>query len=430
MRKIKIKIILTILAVVFTAQACGLGPKDTGPKVELVWWKVFDDDRQVRSLIEAFEKANPNVSVRFVQKNIETFEDELIDALAAGQGPDIFSVHNDWLPKHRDKMTPAPAAILGLRELRQDFIEVLETDLVSGDQIYALPLSVDVLALYYNKDLLRSAGIALPPSSWQELVNIVPRLTRLDSLGNFQRSGVALGTADNINRAADILSLMMLQNGTPIFGKDRRGAEFDKDVRDANGDVYSPGVRALEFYTQFAQPSKTIYTWNARNNNSIDAFASGQAAMIFSYSYLAETLREKAPFLNYGVARVPQLNGANLRVNFANYWAEGVSKQSKNPQIAWQFLKFITSREILPAYYEGVKQVSPRLDIIEDQIADPEIGVFAENALTAKSFYKPDNDAVENIFLQMINDVVLRHISADDAIGAGVQKVNLLLRNL
>ena len=132
MRKIKIKIILTILAVVFTAQACGLGPKDTGPKVELVWWKVFDDDRQVRSLIEAFEKANPNVSVRFVQKNIETFEDELIDALAAGQGPDIFSVHNDWLPKHRDKMTPAPATILGLRELRQDFIEGLETDLVSG----------------------------------------------------------------------------------------------------------------------------------------------------------------------------------------------------------------------------------------------------------------------------------------------------------
>ncbi len=417
------------MAVMFTAASCGLGLKTAGPKTELVWWKVFDDSAQVGVLIEQFEKANPDVTIKFVQKDIETYEDELLDALAAAEGPDIFSIHNDWLPRHQAKMTPAPEEIFALRDLRQNFVEVAETDLIRDSQVYALPLAVDVLALYYNKDLFASAGLALPPATWEELVKIIPRFTRLDSLGNFQRSAVALGTADNVNRAPDILSLLMLQNGTKVFSRDKGRAEFAQRVQDNQGHDFIPGSRALQFYTQFADPGKDIYTWNNRNNNSIDAFASGQVAMMFSYSYLRETLADKAPFLNYAIARVPQIAAADLRVNYANYWAEGVSKQSKNAEVAWKFLKFITDKEVLEKYYEGAPQASSRLDILDNQISDPEIGVFAENALSAKSFYKPDSDAMESIFAQMINDVALRNVGVDIAIRAGAQKVDLLVRD-
>ena len=55
--------------------------------------------------------------------------------------------------------------------------------------------------------------------------------------------------------------------------------------------------------------------------------------------------------------------------------------------------------------------------------------MFAENALSAKSFYKPDSDAMENIFVQMINDVALRNVDVDAAIRAGAQKVDLLVRD-
>lgn len=429
MRKTKLKLIIPILAVMFTAAACGFAPGGQELKADLVWWKVFNDTPQTRVLIEQFKSANQGVNIKFVQKDIETYEEELLEALAAGEGPDIFSIHNDWLPRHQTKMMPAPESVFDLRDFRQNFVEVLETDLISAGKVYAVPLSIDVLALFYNKELLASAGLVFPPATWDELVNIVPRLTRLDPLGNFQLSAVALGTADNINRAPDILSLLMLQNGTRIFSGSKGRAEFGQQVKGKNGAEYVPGGRALQFYTQFADPGKDIYTWNNRNNNSIDAFAAGQVAMIFSYSYLRETLSKKAPFLNYAVAKMPQMAGADLRVNYANYWAEGVSKQSKNAEIAWKFLKFITSKEALTKYYEGEKQISPRLDILDGQIADPEIGVFAENALSAKSYYKPDSDAMENIFAQMINDVALRDIPINDAIRAAEQKTNLLLRN-
>src|SRR3990167_8225981 len=159
------KLLILSLAIVFTAQSCNR-QQPRPEEIELTWWKPFDDARIVEPLISEFQKVYPNVRVNYTQKNIENYEDELRDALAAGEGPDIFSIHNDWLPKHKAKMTPAPEKIFGLKDLRQNFVEVLETDLVSDSQVYALPLAVDVLALFYNKDLFASAGLALPPETW------------------------------------------------------------------------------------------------------------------------------------------------------------------------------------------------------------------------------------------------------------------------
>ena len=426
-QKLISKLLVIALAVSFTAQFCNRqGPRPE--EVELTWWKPFDDARIVEPLISEFQKAYPHVRVNYIQKNIENYEDELRDALAEGSGPDIFSIHNDWLPKHKAKIAPAPDSIFSLRELKENFLEVAGDDLTEDGKVYAAPLAVDVLAVYYNKDILSSAGIPRPPASWQELIDMVPRLTRLDNLGNFQRNAVALGTAENINRAPDILGLLMLQNGTPLYSANRDSATLDQQIQDPQGSYYSPGTRALEFYTQFANPAKLTYTWNNRSNNSIEAFGSGQAAMVFSYSYLRSTLQAKSPFLNYAVAAMPQIDPKKSRVNYANYWAEAVAKASPHQEAAWQFLKFITSKEILPKYYEAQKQVSPRLDILEQQISDPEIGVFAENALSAKSLYKPDSDVVESIFVQMIDNVILRGVAPSEAIKDATAKLNVLLR--
>ncbi|TSA44790.1 extracellular solute-binding protein [bacterium] len=422
------KIVLVLLAVVFTAQSCTGGGGTSQKNVTLVWWKPFDDYRQIQPLVDAYQKTHSGVQIQFVKKNIETYESELVNALASGTGPDIFSIHNDWLPKHKDKMAPAPDKTLSLRTFGESFVEAASTDLVADNKIYAIPLAVDTLALYYNRDMLSSAGIANPPRTWEELVAMAPKLVRQDNQGNFTRSAVAMGTADNVNRAPDILALLMLQNGTVFYNPTREVSTLDQTVNDSKGIPYSPGARALEFYTQFANPAKVTYNWNNKSNNSIEAFANSQAAMIFSYSYLRATLQTKAPFLNYAVAPVPQIDPAN-RINFANYWAESVSKQSPNAAVAWDFLNYISQKSVLTKYYDVVKQPSSRLDILQSQISDTDIGVFAENVLSAKSYYKPDSDGVENIFVQMINDVILRNVPADEAVRVGAQKINLLLRN-
>jgi len=121
--------------------------------------------------------------------------------------------------------------------------------------------------------------------------------------------------------------------------------------------------------------------------------------------------------------------GGGFKMNFANYWAEGVSKSSPNSLVAWDFLKFMTRRAQLESFYEKHKLPSSRKDILATQITDAEIGVFAEAALTAKSVYKKDAGVFDTVFLKMIDDVVLRNFSPTEAIRNATQQINLNLRD-
>lgn len=419
-------LVLLILGVTFLFANNDSKPKSKG-KVELVWWKTFEDSQNIQDMIADFTNLNPNVTIKFIKKDINSYEQELLDALAAGRGPDIFSIHNDWLPKHIDKLLPASDKLISQRLYKDTFVDVVFNDFVGDGKIYAMPMSLDVLALYYNKDLLGSSGISQPPKNWDELVRDVQKLTLIEKSGEFIHSGVALGTSSNINRAVDVLLLMMLQNGTKFYDAANTSAAFDQN-QNIGTESINPGSAALEFYTQFSNPAKTSYTWNSKSDFSIDAFTQGKVAMILSYAYMLPVVKDKAPNLNWDVTAVPQIAESTIKVNIANYWAEAVSKSSKNPTEAWQFLTFLMQKDTQKKYYEKHKLISGRRDILAEQAKDTEIGVFAESALTAKSVYKKDASVFEGIFSRMIDDVVLRNTRPEDAIRAAVQQVNLSLR--
>jgi len=421
-------ILLLILAGVVLFSS-GSKPNPSPGKIELTWWKTFETSENVQDLIADYQATHKNVTINYVKKDINSYEQELVNALASGTGPDIFTIHNDWLPKHNDKIAPMPATLMSQRVYQDTFLECATTDFVKDGKIYAVPLAVDLLALYYNKDILGTANISLPPKTWPELVTDVQKITKFSKPGVFLRSGVAMGTSDNVNRAVDILSLLMMQNGTKFYSDDLNSATFDqnKPVADSS-ESFNPGATALDFYTQFADTSKTSYTWNSRNDMSIDAFTQGKVGMMISYSYLLPTIKDRAPNLNFGVAPVPQVSSDVDKVNFANYWGESVSKASKNQLAAWDFLNFITSNAELQKYYAKHKQISSRKDLLPTQSQDTDIGVFAENALTAKSVYKQDSETFEAAFLKMINDVVLKNFTPEEAIRNATQQINLTLQ--
>lgn len=288
-------------------------------------------------------------------------------------------------------------------------------------------MSVDSLGLYYNKDLLGSAGIATPPKTWSELATQVQKLRKNDGKGYFTRSGVAMGTNSNVNRAVDILYLFMLQQGVQPFSADYTTPTFSLPVT-RNGNYFTPGASALGYYTSFADPNNVNYNWNLRSDYSIDAFANGRAAFLFSYSFTRDSILQKSPNLNFDAAPVPQPNLDDPSVNFANYWGLVVSKQSKTPGTAWTFLKFLTSKTELDKFYAATKEPASRKDLVELQIQDPNIGVFANANLTAKTFYKPDQTKMDNIFGQMIDNVILSGMSAQDALAQAQQQAATLTR--
>jgi multiple sugar transport system substrate-binding protein len=405
----------------------GGGNNQGGGKVVLNVWKTFEDSEHMDRLFEEYRAKHPNVEIVYTKKNVENYEQDLLNALASGTGPDIFSIHNSWLPKYLDKTAPAPDQSFTYKDYKDAFVDTVVKDFTKDQKIYGVALSVDSLALYYNKDLLGSEGIATPPKTWTELVNQAKKLKRSDGKGYFTRSGVALGTNKNINRAVDILYLMMLQKGAVPFAEDLSNPTFAQNVQKGGNYIY-PAREALEFYTSFADPFNPNYNWNMRSDYSIDAFANGRTALLYSYAYSRDTILLKNPNLNFDVAPVPQPNLEDPAVNFSNYWGEVVSKQSKNQAWAWDLLKSVSSKENLDKYYAGRKQPSSRKDLIELQIQDPEIGVFAFANLTAKPFYRPDQVKMDELFGKMIDNVILNGFEPDEALNQAEQQADTLVR--
>jgi ABC-type glycerol-3-phosphate transport system substrate-binding protein len=234
-----------------------------------------------------------------------------------------------------------------------------------------------------------------------------------------------MGMSANVNRAPDILQLLMLQAGVIPWSADGLSPTFGQSVTNGNTN-FNPGQDALDFYTSFANPNNDNYTWNARSDYSIDAFANGRAAFLYSYTYARPLILAKAPNLNFDVAPVPQANLDDPAVNFANYFGEVVNKQSPNSAVAWDFLKFATSKDSLDKYYATNKAPSSRKDLIGLQIQDLEIGTFANANLTAKSFYKPDDSKMDTIFNKMIDNVLLKGQSVSQALDQAQSEARVL----
>jgi len=414
------------LAVILILKGIGGG---TLQSATLEFWGVFDDRSAFDKVVHDFQSSNPGIKVLYQQLSYEEYEKNLIDALAAGTGPDIVMVHNTWLPKHGDKLKALPATIPGLKQplltvqdYKANFVDVAFNDFVFNNQIYALPLYVDTLALFYNKDILNSAGISRPPQDWEEFNSDVETITRLDGSGQIVQSGASIGTARNINRSTDLLSALMIQTGVHMTDADNKTATFSSLVNNT-----PIGETALKYYTDFANPSVRTYAWNDVQHYSVDAFTEGKTAMMFNYSHEVGDLKNKASRLNFGVAPLPQVSSTDVK-NYANYWGVGVTSASKFTNEAWKFVAYLSSKEGAQSYLSATLRPSARRDLIELQRNDLDLGVFAVQALSARSWYQIDNTAIETIFADMIDDVNFKRFSVKDSLSNAESRVNVLMQ--
>lgn len=452
--------LIVIIPVVLITSGVLKRPPSSAPAVSLTYWTVFDDTADLQSLIEAYQARRPYVSIKVQKIPEDQYEQRLLQAWALDQGPDIFSLPNTWVRKYVDFIKPLPASVrvyqyttkkvffrdqtevkpitiqtLTHSQLRQRYVDVVTSDVVlpqskrAPASTYALPLSVDTLVLYYNRDLLNAAGIAQPAATWKEITEHAPLLTILDSQNNILQSAIAMGTAANVNRATDIWSLLAIQNGTTMIAADGSKVAFN----DATNQF---GVRALEFYTDFADFAKEVYAWNADQPEALDAFTQGKVGYFIGYRYHQPLIEQAAPTLNFAVAPAPHINadgtdaqlsssGLPTPVTFASYWVETVAQKSAHADEAWDFVQFASSETPVKSYLEKTGKTSALRSVLNAQRADPEKALFADQALIARSWYHgTDAVAVENYLKEMIDSVADNTASAISAINLAAEQVN------
>lgn len=427
---------LVFSTLLLVGQGCfGGGSTSTEDRVTLRYWRVFDGEDTMRDIIEAYEASRPNVRVEYRRLRFDEYEEELIKAFAEGRGPDIFSVQNTKIAEYLPLIEPMPEQVTitvrerrnqlsqetvvvprtlpmpTLRQYENAFLETAYNDTVrpvqtaqgTVERIVGMPLSVDTLALYYNRDLLNAAGIPQPADSWTQLQEQAPLLTTYDENGDIVQSGVAIGTGSNVDRSPDILSLLMMQLGAVMT--DSRGRITFASEQEISGVDRLPALNALSFYTDFANPQKETYAWNNSFTSSLDAFTAGQTAYFFGYSYHDSLIKAAAPRLNYRVKDMLQLEGDVLQVNYANYWVETVAKNSENQNWSWDFVNFATGADQVTKYLNAAKKPTARLDLVGSQVDDSFLAPFAGQLLTAKSWYRGENaDQMEQAFIDLADN--------------------------
>lgn len=404
----------------------GESGKILASKVELELWTVFESPSDFEPTIKLWNAEFPNITVKVRKFRVEDYEQELINALAEDRGPDIFMLHNTMLKKHLSKLEPLPQEVklprvatkgrfkkdvvvteetfpaLTTLELKQRFVDVVAEDAILDGKIYGLPLYIDTLVLYYNRDLLNTAGFAQPPQFWEQFQSMSAQLTKVGADDALIQSGAALGTTNNIENATDIVALLMMQNGAKMSNDTKTGASFHLGIQSGQT-RRSPGMEALRFYTDFARkPPTTAFSWSETEASNLEAFANGKLAFFFGYSYHLPLIKTRTlGKLNFSIAPMVQISGREP-VNLANYWMPVVSKKSDHRDASWAFVQFITSPTHAGTYLSEVKKPTALRELIDKERGDEDLFAFAGQALTAKNWYYGKDPAVAKRAFEMM----------------------------
>lgn len=403
-----------------------LGFRFLGPKLKdlifkpkemtLTYWGLWEPESVMQSLIEEFQKESPQIKIQYLKQSPKDYRERLQSALARGEGPDIFRIHNTWVPMLKNELSPLPEKMMSAAEFETIFYPVASEILRWQDKIYALPLEYDGLALFINEEIFAAAG-ETPPKNWIELRELASKLTVYDEEGRIEIGGVALGGVSNVDHFSDILGLMILQNG---------------------GSLGQPTTEltasTVEYYTLFSRVDKV---WDENLPPSTYAFATGKLAMYFGPSWRVFNIQEINPDLKFTIVTVPQLS--EEKVNWASFWAEAVSADSENQEAAWQFLQFLTKKENLQKLYEGQAKLRlfgepySRVDMANLLKSDPVVFPFLEGATKAKSWYLCSrtfdngiNDRIIKYYEDAVNKV-LQGESASSALTTASQGISQVL---
>ncbi len=424
----KFQIVLLVIFGAFILLAVILFSRNRGSsvaKVNLNVWgslSVYDFNNLLTSTGIANDES---LTMTYEEKSADKLSSDFTEALAVGKGPDLIIIPVSNLLKDKDKLTIIPPLSVRPADYSSTFIK--EGDLfVTALGVFALPMYVDPMVMYWNRDLLAKSSLAAPPVYWDQIYEYISKLTVKDGAGNITQTAMALGEARNIPHVKEILSLLMLQAGTPITaysGVAVRSVMLENAV----GGLQSPAISALEFYTQFANPQKSFYSWNRSQTNADTHFTGGKSAMYLGFASELPVLKAKNPTMDIGIAPVPQSRVSNKVMTFGRLYGVAIVRSTKDPASALAGALKLVSKESAKALSAVNPLIPARRDLLSDKPTDSAGFVFFGAALQSAGWLDPDSTKTAKIFSDMVESVTSGRARLEEAVGSANTSLNSLL---
>lgn len=408
---------LAVVGVLIFAFAVGGSGNASVGKV-VIWGTL--DATAFQTIIRDAGETDPRLSqVTYVQKDATTYESDLADALSSGTGPDLFLMRQDYAARDAGKAVTIPYTSLSQSQFENTFVQAA-SPFMGGSGVVGIPILIDPLILYWNRDLLTSAGIAQPVQYWAQLPTQAQTLTKKDDAGNVTTSAIDFGEYQNVDNAKDILAMLILQAGGRITARDTAGHLIP--ALSATAADSSATQSALRFFTEFADPSTDYYSWNRALSDARQAFAAGTLAYYVGYASEEPLIKQTNPNLNFAVAAMPQVQGSTASIDGGHVYGLAVAKTGVNQGGALTVAYLMAGPSVSQQLSVALGVPSARLDALA-QPAQGDDGLFNKMALIARSWVDPDPDQTNSLFQAMIEDTTSGATRLPDAVQRGDQQM-------
>jgi len=376
----------------------GIGGK-RAVAVPLTIWGTFSE-AAMSPIVSGFnnDKALETLyKISYVYKEPESFESELLNALASGTGPDIFFVNQETLLNQINKIYEWPYEYYPERTFKDSFVEEGELFLLP-EGVAAVPYVIDPVVMYWNRDLFNEKSIARAPITWNEFQDNAKQMTMLDISKNIIFSGAAMGEFSNIKNAKEILVILMMQTGAKI------NSVSDGMLTSSWGDDEQI-QNAVDFFGRFSSIRADSYSWNRALPEASEMFTAGTLAMYFGFGSELNYIKNKNPHLNFDIALVPQIGGGRVTATFGKMYGLAVAKNSVNKSAAMGAILQLTGSVYGKTFSENSVYSSARRDLVAESTANADKIVLNKAAVQAKGWLDPNTEATYTIFKNMVESI-------------------------
>ncbi|OED38139.1 ABC transporter substrate-binding protein [Chromatiales bacterium (ex Bugula neritina AB1)] len=386
--------------------------------VEIEYWQYFFQARvtAMETLIDNFEKANPDITVKMTHFPYADYRTKVAAAIPAGEGPDVVQLFYGWLNDYVEAklIQPLPADVFVPAEIEKEFFPMVQAMKRDGEYM-ALPTAVRSLALFYNERLFKEAGIDAPPATLEELVETAKKLTKKDGAGNLTSVGITTGmTAQDHHWFREVL---VRQFGGEPYTDDYQTVNYSNEA----------GQKALAFYDGLR--SEHGVTQSGFMDEPQAAFKAGRAGMHIDGSFRIGALN-KTRGLKYGVAELPA-GPTGVKSNYSSYWVNGITSKATGEKhaAAVKFMQYVTSDEAMQVWLDTVGELpaKPSAALTDENSANPVFGPFIRGLEYANTTKFANESAQRQVMVDMLSRVELEKQSVEDAVNAAAAEEQKIL---
>ncbi|MDY0404947.1 extracellular solute-binding protein [Virgibacillus sp. 179-BFC.A HS] len=392
------------------------GGSDSG-KTEITYWQYTFDSKvkEINKLIEKFEKENPDIKVTAQDFPYDQYNDKLAAAMHAGKGPDIVNLYYGWIPDYvkQDFIQPIPEDFMSNQEIEDYYIPMIQSQKMD-DKYYTLPIAVRSLALFWNKDMFKEAGLdpENPPKTWDQLVADAKKMTKRDSDGKYEQEGFAWNVGGQGLHV--IQQVLMRQYGVEPYSEDGKQVQWNDKPE---------GLEAFKFWMDMTTKDHIGDPTFLETPDT--AFKSGRAGMIIDGSFNIAAYKDANAF-EWGVTTLPVKEEGGEESNFGSYWTNAITKgvEGKKLEASQKFLKFLISEETQKDWLENVGELPAAASLSENKeiTEDPIYGPFVEGLKDAHSTFFVKEDKERDIFLNAVDQILLNGTPVDEAFNKLVEE--------